>query len=188
MLPRIFVVGFILFLSGCATPKQDSSVVPIDVKLSQIKSNKYSSYDKKIDRIIIAKSFDPVILQNPGDNKVERLKNDLMINIIKRLRSRGIETQMVEISRNSLDLNPMQFFDYSLATFKPNQVLVLTVPQATSYNGHYDSYTFHGVMYNKNYTEPVWDFNFYGREGVRSEQLGKAIFEKMDADGLLPAK
>jgi hypothetical protein len=181
MLLRVIVFGFILFFSGCASPKHEIEVFSIDIK-----SKKDMSYDKKIDRILIARSFDPVLFQNSGDNKLERLQNDLVGNIVKLLRSRGVETQVVEISRNPLDLNPRQFFDYVLVTFNPNQVLELSVPQATSFNGYYSSYILQGVMYDRKLNKRVWDFNFYGKEGVRSEKLAKAIFEKVGTDGLLP--
>jgi hypothetical protein len=183
MLLRVIVVGFIIFFSGCASTKHEVEISSIDVK-----SKKDMSYDRKIDRILIATSFDPVILQNSGDNKLERLQNDLVGSIRRLLRSRGVETQVVEISRNPLDLNPRNFFDYSLVTFNPNQVLELTVPEATSSNGYYMSYTLQGVMYDRKLNKRVWDFNFYGKEGVRSEKLAKAIFEKFGTDGLLPVK
>lgn len=181
MLVRVIFFGFIIFFSGCASTKHEIEISSIDVK-----SKKDMSYDRKIDRILIVTSFDPVIFQNSGDNKLERLQNDLVQSISRLLRSRGVETQVVEISRNPLDLNPRRFFNYILVTFNPNQILELTVPEAISSNDSYISYTLRGVMYDRKLNKRVWDFYFFGKEGVRSEKLAKAIFEKVGTDGLLP--
>jgi hypothetical protein len=169
---RLFGTMVLASVAGCSAP----------VGISQ--SNKDSSYQKKITRVLVTTALrapDLSPTQNEGFVKASEIRQSL-----------AAAWGPLGVSFEVVDLNSGQGAVDAAARFAPQQVLALTLQGYRLYSFVVDAYTVDASLTDVSTNRRVWrtSVQFRGMEQsgrIRHSGLGGAISHQNDADDLVQA-